>query len=294
MGSPEGAEMRRIFAGIDNLLSDRNILNKNDLRRILSDARSTDMVPATWSLDQFTEEIVGAGHLVQVVLKSPDYAPITRLARPGYSPLELGLSLRPSSYLSHGTALTIHGLSDASPSPVYVNAEQSEKPPPRGGLSQSSIDRAFRVPQRVSRLVYSIRKTTFVLLAGKYSDDEGVEDQLFDDARIRVTSVTRTLIDATVRPNYCGGVTTVAEAFARAKGRTSGLDLLRTLDVLDYVYPYHQLLGFYLERSGYPSDDIAAVAQRERTYVFYAEHGATDEFRLDEKWLIRYPPELDR
>src|SRR5262245_30398262 len=40
----------------------------------------------------------------------------------------LALSLRPRSYLSHGTAVFFHGLNDQLPTTVYTNQEQKEKP----------------------------------------------------------------------------------------------------------------------------------------------------------------------
>src|SRR5205807_2645357 len=39
----------------------------------------------------------------------------------------LALSLRPRSYLSHGSAVFLHGLNDQLPATVYVNQEQREK-----------------------------------------------------------------------------------------------------------------------------------------------------------------------
>ena len=40
---------------------------------------------------------------------------------------ELALSLRPDSYLSHGSAAFLHGLTDQEPEFIYVNKEQSPK-----------------------------------------------------------------------------------------------------------------------------------------------------------------------
>mgnify|MGYP001221572337 CR=1 FL=1 len=52
-----------------------------------------------------------AGAVTEIVLKSPDYAPIRRYAVGAPSPFELGLSLRGGAYLSHASAVFLLGLS---------------------------------------------------------------------------------------------------------------------------------------------------------------------------------------
>ena len=75
-----------------------------------------------------------------------------------------------------------------------------------------------------------------------------------------MTNVERTLIDATVKPMYAGGVFEVAKAFALANDRLSVNKLMPMLRKLDFSYPYHQAIGYYLERAGYKSSQLAHVA----------------------------------
>ena len=95
-------------------------------------------------------EFLKANRVLQSVTLSSEsgYASIERYATPDVSPFELALDLRKHSYLTHSTAVFLHGLTDQIPQTVYVNAEQSPKPKPRGGLTQASLDRAFRARQR--------------------------------------------------------------------------------------------------------------------------------------------------
>src|SRR5260370_40876807 len=69
-------------------------------------------------------------------------------------------------YCAHASAMWIHGLG-GNERKVFVNSEQSEKPPNRGALTQEAIDRAFRNEQRQSRLAYTYRGATMVVLSGK-------------------------------------------------------------------------------------------------------------------------------
>lgn len=72
---------------------------------------------------------------------------------------------------------------------------------------------------------------------------------------VEVTSLERTRVDITVRLEYSGGVPAVLQAFRLARGRISVRKLLTILRKLDYTYPYHQPVGFHLQRTGYTEAD---------------------------------------
>lgn len=87
-----------------------------------------------------------------------------------------------------------------------------------------------------------------------------------------VTGIERTLIDITVRPAYAGGVFQVFEAFKTAKDRVSVNVLIATLKKMKYVYPYHQAIGFYLEKAGYAEKLWSKLLAMGTDYNFYLAH----------------------
>lgn len=107
--------------------------------------------------------------------------------------------------------------------------------------------------------------------------------------KIRVTDVERTLIDVTVRPIYAGGVGRVLEAYRRARHKASIPKLLDTLHKLDHVYPYHQAIGFYLERAGYSGGHLTEFKKPKMEFDFYLGHGMRDPAYSDQ-WRVSYPP----
>src|SRR5690349_24324401 len=82
------------------------------------------------------------------------------------SPYEIALSLKRKAYLSHATALFLHGLNEQIPSRIFVNAEQSPKPT-SGNLTQEGIHRAFANKQRESNFVFQFNDSEAVLIWGK-------------------------------------------------------------------------------------------------------------------------------
>jgi hypothetical protein len=108
---------------------------------------------------------------------------------------------------------------------------------------------------------------------------------------LAVTKLERTLIDIAVRPNYAGGVHEVLEAYRGAKANVSVNLLVATLRKMDYVYPYHQAIGFYMQRSGYEERRLARLRDLGMTFDFYLGNDIKEP-DYDPEWRIFIPSGL--
>ncbi len=236
----------------------------------------------------FIEFLVESLGLQVVQLKSEDYGRVTRYGWGEYSPFRMALSLRVRGYLSHGTAVLMHGLNDQLPKTIYVNQEQSAKPR-GGGLTQQRLTLAFSRRQRTSNYVYAFGNHRAVILSGKQTAAWGVAP--LDDLRgeaLPVTGIARTLVDIAVRPAYAGGIQQVLEAYRGALGRVGSTEILRALEHLDYVYPYHQAIGFLMERAGFEGRELQPLEQIGMKFDFYLIHGMRNP-KLNSRWRLFVP-----
>jgi predicted transcriptional regulator of viral defense system len=259
-----------------------------DVLKILNGNRRKWDLGTSVSDQAFSRFLVEQLGLRVVDLLSEEYRSLQRYGWQDFSPYLMALSIRPRAYLSHGTAVFLHGLNDQIPKTIYVNQEQSEKPR-GGGLTQENLNLAFSRRQRTSRHIYSFDSYRAVLLSGKYTAAYGVVARRGPKREeLPVTNIARTLVDIAVRPAYAGGIVQVLEAFRGARGRVKGIDLVRVLRRLNHVYPYHQAIGFLMERAGHPAEEWQKLRHLGAKYDFYLLHGMRGAV-YDPKWRLFFP-----
>jgi hypothetical protein len=212
--------------------------------------------------------------------------------------LAILLSLRDNLYLSHYTAMQLHGLTEQSPTTIYMtderNSASSQHDPTK--LDQIDIDLAFGRAPRISHNWVEHAGKKIYLLNGSHTEhlgviNERVTDESGRDVLVRVTDLERTLIDITVRPIYAGGVFEVAKAFELAKDSVSVNKLVAMLRKLAFAYPYHQAVGYYLQRADYKPSQIELVRRVPIEHDFYLMHDMR-ETRYVEQWRLFVPSGL--
>lgn len=207
--------------------------------------------------------------------------------------------LKSNSYLAYYTAIYLHQLSLQIPKTIYLNVEHGSPMPSIGHivainsiddeniLTQESIDKAFQGSQRKSSLFYFYQDKKIILTNGKYTNKLGVVKRQSKDQCFEFTDLERTLIDISVRPVYAGGVFEVLEAYKRAKGKTNGEKVADYLTRLNFIYPYHQVIGFYMEKAGYDESDIKHF-KKGMNFNFYLTYDIRNKV-FSEKWRLYYP-----
>jgi len=264
---------RDIVQHFDDL--SQKILKLSEIKTILTDQRAYWRLAQRANSHEFIRFLTENAKLKRLDFPFP-YRKEYRYTWGNVPLLEVLLTLKPGSYFTHYTAVRINGLTEQVPKTIYLNHEQRPHHP-NGTLEQASIDRAFKRAQRTSQNVVKYGDLRICLINGMHTQQLGVTAETVEydasgPAKVRVTNIERTLIDITVRPVYAGGVAQVLKAFELAKDRVSVNRLMAMLQKLSYVYPYHQAIGFYLERAGYKSSSIELLRRAPMNFDFYLAH----------------------
>lgn len=271
------------------------VFKLSDLKRILSEQRRGWRLAQRTTTQEFIDFLEKQGKLRTFHFPFPHRAE-TRYVWGSVPLLEILLTLKPDCYYSHYTAVRMHGLTEQIPKTIYLNHEQHLKSQSTGGLAQERIDTAFRRKARESNNVIHFEDFKICLVNGKNTDRLGVVTESLTyhgdtPVTVRLTNLERTLIDITVRPAYAGGVFEVLKAFRLAKERVSVNALAAMLQKIGHTYPYHQAIGFYLQRADYRPSQLELIKRFPMTYDFYL---ANDMGEMDyvEAWRLYVPKGL--
>jgi predicted transcriptional regulator of viral defense system len=275
-----------------------NVFSIGDLQSILNENRERWTIPKVTTANEFIGVLKDKGVIEEVIITTTQRKIIKYIFEEA-SPYDIAISLRMGSYLSHFSAVFSHQLTENVPKTIYTNLEQSPKPTGDRDevLQQNNIDLAF---SRVMRLTNQKASFNFrgkeykvFLLNGKHQNRLGVEKlSAFNLSKPSdVTNIERTLIDIVVRPVYSGGVEEVLQAFKEAKGTFSVNRLLSYLKKMDFIYPYHQLIGFYLEKAGYEERVLNLLNKLEIKHNFYLTYQIPEK-EYSERWRVFYPKGL--
>lgn len=279
----------QIFEFLDN--QKRKIFTLPQLNQLFEEQSSIWELPATTNFNRFLEFLKKEEKLWLVRLPF-NYRPITLACWGEVTITEILMSVRPEIYFSHRSALDFHELlPEETPIIEYINDEQTPKPAGSGHLEQGRIDAAFKGRGRISNNKITIGDTTVYLLSGKNTGRLGVIQETIPDISVpvRVTDLERTLIDIVVRPSYAGGTNNVLTAYRQAAPLVNPHKILSYLEQLQHIYPYHQAIGFYMEKAAsFSQDAIEIFRALPRQFNFYLDY-AMQETEYSEDWRIYYP-----
>jgi predicted transcriptional regulator of viral defense system len=269
-----------------------SMLTRTQIDRILFENREFWRVSVSTTVQNFIDFLLKETKLKIIKLKFPSRT-MDRYIWGSASTFEIVSSLKPDSYFTHYTAVYLHELTEQIPKTIYLNFEQLPKYRVDKELVQQRIDFAFKKPWRVSQNKALYKGHNVCILNGMFTGKLGVvETSSPYGEKISVTNIERTLIDITVRPIYSGGIFEVLKAYKLAKGRVSVNKLAAMLKKLNYLYPYHQAIGFYLEKAGvYGSTQINLIQKIDRKYDFYLTHQMKD-ISYSKKWRLYFPKGL--
>ncbi len=204
----------------------------------------------------------------------------------------------PNEYFCNLSSIYYHSLTNQVPKAIYICYE--EKPAKLekvNTVNSNELRRNFIKPHRHTKHVYTLNdhKVIVVERRARISCSGVVESHppstLLPNTS-RVTCVERALIDAVVSPQYNGGIVSVYTYFSNARNLLNMTKLTNIYSQLDFVYPYSQSIGFFLDKAGMPKQASVIYKKFPPEHSFYVDRDAKTSWIYDEKWKLYYPAGL--
>ena len=173
--------------------------------------------------------------------------------------LEVSFLLIPKAYISHFSAMYYHNLTQQLPKKIYLSVERKSHAP-HNKLEQKVINEALCKLGRLPKNIFSIFGYKIYLVHAKEANRVGIKRVSLFDKEYRITTIERTMIDIVVRNEISGGMEEVIQVYKKAFDlyykEISINKIVFILKKLNYIYPYHQVVGYLLSKSGFDVSKI--------------------------------------
>ena len=211
------------------------------------------------------------------------------------SPYDLGQAMFPDGYFCDLSSIYYHSLTNQIPKTIYICHEtiSASRKGKADVLNNTILRSAFIKPHRYTNYVFEHNNYEIVVIDRKKNSGYGVTKVTAQNAicpsSSRVTSIERALIDAIVSPQYNGGIVSVYTYFKHARQKLNIHKLVDIYRQLDFVYPYSQSIGFFLDKLGIQKQASLIHNEFPPKHKFYIDHIAKASWKFDEKWNLYYP-----
>lgn len=277
----------------DNLYSDNiKAYTTFDIKNIFSLNRNDWKIAGYRTANQFMSFLENKNIIKILKLKHQSTGSIKKiLTEPDATTQNIALTIKKDGYLSNYSSMQIHQLTLQIPKSLYISFNKSlelkDIKKSENEISQENIDIAFSKPQRITSEVYKseLDNTRFYFIQKAHKEKN---IGILSNDNYSYTDLERTLIDIAVRPAYSGGVFEVLNAFEIAKENVDVNKLNTYLLELDYKYPYHQVIGFYMSKAGYADEKTSLFSKYSSKYDFYLTYNMSNK-EYDSEWKIYYP-----
>ncbi|MDX9805687.1 MAG: hypothetical protein RBT87_07660 [bacterium] len=243
------------------------------------------------SFKKFLRKLLELGLAERHILDEEGYQKKTVFTFGDFDSYECISKINKNAYFSHHTALFMNSMTEQIPKTAYVSYElsQTKITVTRPELKQENIDKVFSAPPREARY-YLFNRRQVILHASKFNGYTGVIKN--SNGTFFQTDPERSLIDSVVRPYFSGGIFNVLNVFIENRERYSISKIVNYLKALNYIYPYHQAIGFLLEKAGFPEKDLALFENMGIKHKFYIDYEISDR-SLSKRWNLIYPSAFD-
>lgn len=187
-------------------------------------------------------------------------------------------------FFSMSTSLNIQGLSNEKNEFVFFSKELTPKYYNKNNeIHQEDIDQAYEKEYRYTSSIATYKNNHVIYLTPKHTGR-------FEVVRYNeyyVSSVHRAFVEMIIHVQYFKSFETVIEIFKPLKNRLDVKRIFKVLEIFDLIYPYHQLIGFSLEKVGFYKNDLDLFKKQVSDLKFYTQKSKI-KYTFDSYWNIYY------
>lgn len=258
-------------------------LSQEQLKEILEQLKDESLVSSSLSFNSFLLKLIDEG-LTQKSLTIRGHIKTRYTFYQDFNIYDFCDSLEKNSFFSMSTALNLQGLSDFRRDFIFVSKERTTRIE-QGNvtLTQEDIDNAFSKKPRRTNAYDKINNHIVVLLEANNTDTF----EIIEYNEYKVSSINRAFVEMISNVQYLQSSEAIIEVFAKIKDKLDIDRIYTIIEKFDFIYPYFQLAGFYLERIGFSKTELEKFYTQKSELNFYTQKNK-NQYGFDGYWKIYY------
>lgn len=263
-------------------LKKKRFFSINDITSILDELKEKNLVSNSLTQNDFYLKLLNDG-LVAHTITIRDIEKIRYTLNKEFNIYDFVYSLEKNGFFSMFTSLNIQGLTNFRDNFIFISKERRKRVNFNSkDITQEAIDKAFTNKPRRTKAHDTIYNYNVVILESNNTQEIGIIK--YKDYKI--SSINRAFVEIISNIQYSKTPDDVIYEFKNLKDKLDINEIFNIIEKFDFVYPYYQLAGYYLEKIGYLKEELSKFFNKKTDLIFYTIKNK-EKYTLDEYWGIR-------
>ncbi|MFA7083998.1 MAG: hypothetical protein WC141_05620 [Arcobacteraceae bacterium] len=266
-----------------NKIKEYDYVSTEQLKEILQAFKEESLVSTNLSFNAFLLKLIDEG-ITQNSVTIRGHIKIRYTFKKDFDIYNFCNALEKNSYFSMTTSLNIQGLSNYRSDYIFVSKERVARVEQDNiKLLQINIDNAFAKKPRRTTAYDKVENYMVIMLEANNT----AAYEIIDYNGFKLSSVNRAFVEIISNIHYFQTSNKALELFSSIKNNLDIDKIYTILEKFDFIYPYFQLAGFYLENIGFSKNELIKYYKKKSELNFYTEKNR-DTYLFDEHWNIYY------
>lgn len=264
-------------------LKKKGFFSINDITSILDELKEENLVSNSLTQNDFYLKLLDDG-LVAHTITIRDIEKIRYTLNKEFNIYDFVYSLEKNGFFSMFTSLNIQGLTNFRDNFIFISKERRKRVNFNSkDITQEAIDKAFTNKPRRTKAHDTIYNYNIVILESNNTQEIGI----IKYKGYKISSINRVFVEIISNIQYSKTPDDVIYEFKNLKDKLDINEIFNIIEKFDFVYPYYQLAGYYLEKIGFLKEELSKFFNKKTDLIFYTIKNK-EKYTLDEYWAIKY------
>ncbi|MCT7406702.1 hypothetical protein [Aliarcobacter cryaerophilus] len=264
-------------------LNEKRFFSINDIANILDELKEKNLVSNSLSQNDFYLKLLYDG-LISHTITIRDVEKIRYTLNKEFNIYDFVYSLERNGFFSMFTSLNIQGFTNFRDNFIFISKERMQRVNfSSKNITQEAIDKAFSNKPRKTKAYNTIYNYNIVMLESNNTQGVGI----INYNGYKVSSINRAFVEIISNIQYSKTPYDVIGEFRKLKDKLDINEIFKIIEKFDFIYPYYQLAGYYLEKIGFLKEELSRFFNNKTNLIFYTMKNKTN-YDLDEYWGIKY------